>query len=345
MVQKTVDQRKEIRRVLGGGTFHPNDASILKNQKPADYLTLKESLRNISLAEFLGKGTVAGANYLIPDKLYDTLIFYSKETDLVPLISADVAERWRGGDLKVAITYDNSYKPKAFASGGQLATETVATETATLTPKSFGIGIQIGQDLIEDANWSMVEWHTRQAAKAMGEYATDLALTVLKTAPDGIGTKNAITTATADTTIYTELFQAIDDLCEDKWVANTLLTGVEPLEHTILTDTNTTGVQYHLPIQMSMPTEGFDFKLLNLDVKIATDDQLHDSTDDEGAVWTTCVSVVFDRNNALLTGRKRWMQIGNYANPIADLFGAVVTGRQDSVSLYKDAICVITEKE
>jgi hypothetical protein len=52
---------------------------------------------------------------------------------------------------------------------------------------------------------------------------------------------------------------------------------------------------------------------------------------------------MFDKAYALLTGRKRWMRIENYSNPVRDLKGAVVTFRQDSVSIYNDSIGVITE--
>jgi len=44
-----------------------------------------------------------------------------------------------------------------------------------------------------------------------------------------------------------------------------------------------------------------------------------------------------------LTGRKRWLRIDNYAHPIDDLAGAVVSARQDSVTLHDDAIYVLTE--
>ena len=58
---------------------------------------------------------------------------------------------------------------------------------------------------------------------------------------------------------------------------------------------------------------------------------------------TNCISIIFDRRAALLTGRKRWLRMENYADPVRDLGGVVVSCRQDSVTLYDDAIYVLTE--
>jgi len=90
-------------------------------------------------------------------------------------------------------------------------------------------------------------------------------------------------------------------------------------------------------------TAGYNLKLSNIDVLLSTDDGLHASTDLAGAAFTNCITVLFSRANALLTGRKRWMQINNYSDPVRDLTGAVVSFRQDSVSLYDDSIYVLTE--
>jgi hypothetical protein len=37
------------------------------------------------------------------------------------------------------------------------------------------------------------------------------------------------------------------------------------------------------------------------------------------------------------------MQLENYVDPVRDIAGAVVSCRQDSVSLYKDSICYMKE--
>jgi len=176
----------------------------------------------------------------------------------------------------------------------------------------------------------------------MGLYASDLALNVLKTATDGWGSLNAVTGG-SNVTTYAKVLEAVDDLGEDLWKADTMIVTPEALEHTILTDAHATGVLYDLPLRMREPAEGFDFKLLTMDVLVSTSPELHLSTDAVGAAFTRCNTIIFNRQNALLTGRKRWMKIEKYSNPIQDLSGAVVSCRQDSVTLYDDAVAVIAE--
>ena len=88
------------------------------------------------------------------------------------------------------------------------------------------------------------------------------------------------------------------------------------------------------------PNDGYHTRLEPFDVLFSTSDQLHDSTDAEDAKFTTCVSLVFDRDSAMLTGRKHWLKLEEYSDPIRDLAGAVVSARQDSVTVYDGSILI-----
>jgi hypothetical protein len=52
---------------------------------------------------------------------------------------------------------------------------------------------------------------------------------------------------------------------------------------------------------------------------------------------------VFAKQYACLSGRKRWMRVEQYSEPVKDLKGAMVTFRQDTICLYKDACTTYTE--
>lgn len=358
MVEKCQEQIKQVKRNLDSGTFHPEDGSIFDNQKKGVKQNLMQSLRNIPLREFLAKsGTlgIAGAAYLVADKIYDDLIFYSKQTDKVPLISASVVTGWEGADLKVNIISDATYKPSNYSSGGQLATETVESMQPTLSPIDFGINIRITNDMLEDKQYDLIEYHVRKAAFSMGSHATDLALTVLKTATDGWGTKNSSATGDTDQTKWiggttADITDAISANADDGWLSNTMAIMPQAWHHSVR---ETLGVltnnadDWWKPVPMITQTsplpDGFNFKVEILDALLSTSSVLHDATDAPDASPTTCVTIIFDRDNALLTGRKRWMRIENYADPVKDLAGATVTCRQDSVTLYNDAIYVLTE--
>ena len=335
--------------------FHPEKktseytrCTIYDGLSRADEFALRETMNSMTFAEFMHKGTTGtfgGTSwqnaYLIPDKLHDTLIGYSKDADIVPLIG-QVVNGWEGGDLKVDIVNDIKYFPHEWMSGGQLQTETVETTQATITPKQFGISIRVTSDLIEDANFGIVEFHLQQAAKGMGDYASGLALTVLQTATDGWGTVNSANTGDADETKFTngttsDIITAYRALCDDRWIPDTIVTTPEAWGHSIAVQA--------LPIGWGAfpPTAGYLNKIGHLDVLQSTRAELHASTDAEAGAFSNCITIVFDRSHALLTGRKRWLQINNYVDPVKDLAGAVVSARQDSVTLYNDSIYVLTE--
>jgi len=298
------------------------------------------------MREFLGSGE-AGSAYLIQDKLHNILVHASKKYDLVPLISSKVITGWEGGDLDVSIVVDDSYQPHIFTGGGEAPQETVKTVQGVISPYLFGLNCNVTGEMVDDCQWDLVEWHMEQAGKRMGEYATDLALEVLKSPPDGDGTANSGTSATTDTTTYAEVIEAIDGLGRDEFIANTMVITPEAWTHNVTLGYAVTSAHYWRPNinapVVTPPADGFPAKVNILDTLFSTSTQLHDAADLAEAAFTTCITVIFDRFNALLTGRKRWLEIKNYSDPIRDLAGAVITSRQDSVTLYKDAVYTLTE--
>jgi hypothetical protein len=354
MVNLTVDQQHAVKADLGKyGHFDPwETASIYNHPKASVRQKLKESLRHISLGELLmksGADGIAGAAYLIPDKLHDDLVFYALETDATPLISAYMVNGWAGGDLKVDIVNDHTYIAEPMISGAQMPDQTgeikaIASTTAALKPNSFGINIPIGEDLIEDNPHNLVEWHVRQAAKACGRLSTDYALSVLLAGTDGWGTVNAGVTGDVNETKFyggttTDVMDAIRAVGDDGWLVNTMVVTPEAYCHSMSVDIGAVGWAGASPPE----NRHFTCKLAELDVLKNTSTKLHASTDLEGEAFTACKTILFDRNNAMLTGRKRWMRIENYSDPTHIVQGAVVSCRQDSITLYNDAIYVLTE--
>jgi len=356
IVTKTAYQRNQIRETMDSwGQYHPDietpehtKANLTDGLKPADAYAVKEAIHKIPLAEFLAKsGTtgIAGAAYLVPDKVHDELIMYSMDTDIAPKISAYTVNGWQGGDLKVDIVDDSSYEAHEFLSGGQMPTQTVNTKQATLAPISFGLAPRITSDLIDDNQFGLMEFHLQRAALGIGKKATDLALTVLKTATDGWGTVNSSATGDADETKFTggatsDVVRAMKAVGNDLFHPNTMITTQEAWNHSITTSGAAAVLNGLTTLTPHDPA--FPIKIETLDICINNSKSLHLSTDAAGT-FTDCVTIIFDRNNALLTGRKRWMQLNNYSDPVRDLAGATITCRQDSVTLYNDSIYVLTE--
>lgn len=349
MVGKCETQIREIKKKMSNGVFHPEQSSIFDNQTSEVKWKLQETLRTIPLHEFLAKsGTtgIAGAYYLVPDAMHTHLMGAVRATDKVPLFSAEVVDGWKGGDLKVDIAIRSSelsganplfkwvMHPKVPASGSGAPTETVETVQATISPKHFNVAPRITNDLIEDNNFQLIEWHLTQAAQQLGQYATDLAIADLKAAADGDGTQGTVT-AGADTTTTANVTEAIEELGSEFWNPNTMIVTYKAWVDAINVTASHAGITYPLP------PEGYDAKFQCLDVIFNNSKNLHAGVATNK--MTNCVTLVLDRTAALLCGRKRWMQIENYSNPVRDLAGAVISCRQDCVTLYKDASNEITE--
>jgi hypothetical protein len=352
ILDKTVQQRKAITECLDKGYYDPQEetkehipASLYYGLSKADSIEIHETLNNLSLAEILIKGlTTAGADKLVAAKLHDTLYYAAKQYDICPLIGY-VTEKWEGANLQVNIAKDGTYKPHKFASGANMPEEEPQYVYATVAPLGYGITIDIGGDLLDDEQYGLVQWHVEQAGKACGEMATELALTVLVAGSDGDGTLNSGAAAAGQTT-SANIMAALQDNAADKFVSNTLVCTQEAWAHSIAYGAEVAQARYWIhpmALASSLPPTGYHAKYGTLDVLINNSDILHASSDLAGAAMTACKTIVFDRNNALLTARKRWLRIENYAQPIKDIAGAVVSFRQDSVSLYNDSIYLLTE--
>ena len=374
MVAKTAVQRKQIEESMDAQDgFHPLDASILNTEKPEDYYLLKESIHNIPLREFLAKsGTtgIMGAAYLVPDKIHDILVTSNYENDLAQLISAAMVNGWEGGDLKVNVLARDLYKGPLVKSGGASPYSGMDTVQASLSPVTFTRNIGVTEDLLDSAAYDLAEYFVKQASAELVEYSNTIALTRLKTATDGVGTVVGGASGDADETKWTgaTTFGIDDDtharsivklLTDQHYMANTLIITSEAWEHSVQKSFVQYGVEvaggaagdYYTPyspmstFMTNAISPGFDAKIgaPKLDVKFSNNDALHAAYPTDTTAMTNCVTIVFDRNYALLTGRKRWMRLENYSDPIADLSGAIVSCRQGSVTLNDNAIGVIVE--
>ena len=341
-------QLRETRKQMDtSAEFHPEGIFTIR-----EFQEITETTRAIPwfrLNEFLGKGQTLG-DYFVAAKVYDDLVTYSLDSDITPLISAHMINGWEGGDLTIDIPSRTGYVANEFSSGGILPTGTIEVMKATLSPISFGIAPRITEDLIEDAQFGLMEQHLKNAAQAIGEKASNLALTVIGTAADGWGTLNA-GNASADETTFAQIMTAIQGNTDDRWITNTMIINPEAWEHSVYlgigaeTAGGAAGDYWQPYHPYTTPTTtpvapGFDFKLANIDVKFYICDYNHGA---DATAMTNCKTLLFNRQNALLTGRKKWMQLTNYADPVSDLAGMVIKCRQDSVSLYDDCIYTLSE--
>jgi len=348
---------KSIMEMLDRGYFDNDEVNLwgtgllqkeqrIAPMKPADREALFESVRNIPLREFLARsGTtgIAGAIYLIPTKVYQTLYDSAKKPDITADISSIMLgpEQIGGTTMNIDIEVDDQYVPKKYQSGGQLPVETMQTTQATLNfTEGFGINFKIANDLIEDSQFDVIEMHLRNAGKEMGEMASNEAVTILISAPDGDGTANAAASGDSQNTKFfggttAGITTAIMGNLDDGFVSDTLLTTHHAALHSIFATAGTTSNESD--IWNKFTNGGWPTQIGGLNIVY----------NDTAYMWNTSAvrafTCVFSKQYAMLTGRKRWLRIENYSDPVRDLTGATVTSRQDSVTIYKDANYTITE--
>lgn len=353
-LDKTVDQRKRVEQYMdSNGYFDAAECNIYEGLKRSVQRELAETLRKVSLRQLLkewlfttkglttGYPATSGSIYLLPTWLSQKLYTVASRRDFVPSISADVFEP-RGGECTVPIG-----KLKAITGGeGELPSSSYTGSGATISLKKIAVPSAITEEMIEDNQFGLVQWMVEKAGYAMAKEANNNAVEVLWAATDGFGTRYYSLTGDADETKYTggatsDILVAWDALGLKDVVGNTLVTTPQAWRHSI----SETATATTMPTLTSMVEQNFDAKIpsLNLDVIFDTSRILHDTVDLPEAAFTACYSMVFDRTQAMVTARKNWLRMENYSDPVKDLAGMVVTGRQDSVTVSDDAIAVLRE--
>ena len=315
---------------------------------PLSYMLKQKKIEEALAAS--GTTGIAGAAYLIPTKIHTTLFDSAAQTDICSDISLAMLDhsQGQGKTVTVCIEKDGQYAVQPGSSIAQFPDETKQFVKATLDYSTiYGINFPLANDLLEDNEFDLLALHIQNAGKEIGEYASNLALAALKTATDGDGTVNGGLSGDADETrltgaTTTDLVDLHRQICDNQYMPNKLILTPQAFWHNIVTTAFIAASTYSEPWAYSIITEGLQKRILGCDVTYRTDPTLH-ATADAAGTFTDCVSIMFDKAYALLTGRKRWMRIENYSDPVADLKGAVVTFRQDSVTIYNDSIGVITE--
>ena len=354
VLAKTEDSRKQVKDALNGpAIFHPSDTSIYTGLKPADAHAVRETMKTASLSrliqEYLGKsGTtgIAGAAYLIPDKIYDIMFTAAYQRDLAPQASNVVT--CPGSSLKVDVEVDGQFVAHYFGGGGSQPQETIQTTQVSIAPKLFGINACISNELIEDSQFDVIELHLRRAAEQMGEFSTHQFLAALIGATDGDGTQNTISTGAGTTTDLGDLLDAAMENLADGFHSDVAIIGPGPLSDILQDDSAAKySDSFHSKYATTGPPlfagEPNAFMGTFVGMKVYVDAAKR--TTGDGALYLSSKwhSLVLNKANAMLTVRKRWLKLEDYSDPVRDLVGASITARQFSKSIYNDASCEITE--
>jgi hypothetical protein len=369
MVTTTKDKYKELsettQKCLDKGFFDYDEYNIFGTgalQQEYGYTpmaqddanNIMETLKNVSLTklikEFLAKSSttgIGGAAFLIPVKIRQTMGEYAVQRDIINDVSMAVipAEEIGGATHDVIYASRGYYKPKPFSSGGKLPEEEIAYGKVTLDfTAPFGTHFNIGNDMIEDNQFNLIEQHVRMAGATMGSYSTSLVLTVMASTSDGDGTLLTSTGGT-DTTTLTDVADAIAKIEVNEYTPDRFLACDHVLMDALIGDPTMAiyANEYHnAGLKLSPDFTALGLKWIRCNNTALWTSGTH-ATSSETVMPTNVITYVFCKDYSYISGRKRWLRLEHYSDPVRDLVGAVISARQDTCSLYDESVCKITE--
>jgi len=305
---------------------------------------IMETFRTASLKEILDStqsstGTLGaqGANYLVPSYVSAKLYQAMSCSDIAPAVSADVPLNQTGEKI-----YINALATALAQRSGLGGASTAGPKfnNAEAKMERFTANFGITNDMIEDCEYSIMQACITGAGIAMAKQSNDKICAVLKrvTGTTGWGTKTT-EAAGADTTTPTQLAACAQEVAAGNpagigmFRPNLLVCPPETWWDALATTAGHPDIQLPRSIMYNAWYGG-------LDVVWANSSELGTVSSNK---LTNAVSIVMEKEVGIVTARNNWLRIENYSDPVKDLAGVVVSGRQGVGELVDSAIGVLTE--
>lgn len=276
------------------------------------------------LKELLTTGTGTQGTLLIPRKIYPTLI----DESMKMLIPRELAALYVGPDqipgssIEINRLIENKMKVKQVGEGAEVPLDETSYNNLNVRPVKFGVAIRITSELMEDAQFNILESNIKIAGRRFAE--NENKITILNALDAAANT----VTGGASITI-SNITRAIQYLEDADKVATDYLCGFEVLNDLRNIDTF---VEYMKVGNTDMLQRGFLGTVYGMNVvRVSTN-----------AGMTTTSSYVIDRSWAYVIVEKRPLTVENFDLPTYDMEGVVLTQRIDVQPLRTVAIAKIT---
>jgi hypothetical protein len=297
---------------------------------------LSETIRRLSLKEFLfkgaatGYGLAAGMSYLIAPVLASKIYSGISAKDIGPAVAADIIEDAKGETVYIPATFTRAYEAGEM---GDSVPQGMQVNRASCTYKKYICPLISDPDMMEDSQYSLMDLAAKQAGVALAQLTNDQICSVLKrsTRATGMGTKQTAsaggdTTTPANVGTIAAQVASGGDTLHGVFHPNLLVCTPE-VWHDALSTT------------AGHPEIG-NGKYGDMNYIIVNSLQLGTVASNR---LTNAVTFVLEKELALLIARKSWLRIENYADPRRGLMGAFVSARQACAELVDAAIGVLTE--
>jgi hypothetical protein len=265
-------------------------------------------------------------------KLYQSMSF----SDIAPVVSADVPMNQTGEKVYInslARTLAKRSGLGGLGSGGQQFTN------AEVKMERYTAPIEITNDMLEDNSYGLMDACITGAGIAMAAQSNEKICAVLKrtTGTTGIGTKTT-EAAGANTTTPTQLFSCAKEVAAGEvgvgqFRPNLVVTTPEVCYDALFNTANHPEILAPRAPQFYAWYGGFDVLCVN---NLQMGDMATNTIEQ-------AVTIVMEKEVGIVTARNNWLRIENYSDPVKDLVGAVVSGREGVGELVDSAIGVLTE--
>lgn len=276
------------------------------------------------LTELLHTGDGVEGSLLIPRRILPTLVEESEKM----LIPRELAAMFigpagiPGSSVDINRQIENVMNVRLTAEGAEIPLDQTEYNNLNVKPDKYGVAIRITREMMEDANFSILDNNVMIAGRRFAENENSLVITNALDAAD-----NTITGGAAIT--IANITRAIQHLDDADKVATDFIVGFEVLNDLRNIDTF---VEANKVGNTDMIQRGFQGTIYGLNViRVSTN-----------AGMVTTSSYVIDRKFAYVIVEKRPITVENFDLPTFDQSGAVLTQRIDVQPLRTNAIAKIT---
>jgi len=274
--------------------------------------------------EYLGTGTGTEGSLLIVKKIYETLVDEANKV-LIPTSEAALyfgPAQIPGSSIDVNLMTENSLSVRLVPEASEIPMDSAEYSTTNMKPDKYGVAIRITREMLEDAQWNLLQHNLMIAGRRMAEKINALIISdALDSAANTVAGGASVTIA--------NVTRAIQYLHDADKVATSFLVGNEVLFDLQNIDTF---VEADKLGSREMLSTGFVGTLYGMKV-------YRTSTN---AGMTTTSSYVYDKNHAFMIAEKRSITVENFTLPSFDMEGAAVTMRVKIKPLRTNATCKIT---
>lgn len=275
------------------------------------------------IKELLSTAKGTEGTLLLPRKIYDTIIEEVKKA-LIPREEAAIyigPDSIPGSSVDLNLVTPNTMDVRLIGEGAEIPMDQVDYTNSNLKPLKYGVAIRITRELLEDAQWDLLQHNLGYAGRRMAENENSLIVTALDGADNTVSGGATITIA--------NITRAIQYLEDNDFHATSFAVGYEVLNDLRNLDTF---VEYQKLGTREAFEQGYAGMVYGMKViPVSTN-----------AGMTTTSSYVYDKSWSFVMAEKRPVTVENFELPSHDMSAAVVTQRIVVAELRGTAAAKIT---